>query len=200
MISLSIEGGEALVADMTAANGRIGVALVRALNRGIRSARPVMVREIARDIGLRAKDVRDAMPMRDATKNRPEATLGAGLKRIPLIDFRATGPEPSRGRGRGVSYRLQGGRSRIPSAFIATMQSGHRGVFSRGNKRQSTSGRLPISELFGPSLGHVFAKYRALALARAQEVFMTNFDHEFTFAGTQGGVSVGADQDAGGVD
>jgi hypothetical protein len=195
MISITIEGADTLVADLKGANGRIAVALVRALNRAIGSARTVMVREIARDIGLKQKDVRDALPLREATFTRPEATLAAGLKRIPLMDFRATGPEPSRGRGRGVSYRLQGGRSRIPSAFIARMQSGHRGVFAR-----TKTSRLPIKELFGPSLGHVFAKYRALGLARAEEVFMKNFDHEFTFAAQQGGVEMGAQQDAGGAD
>ncbi len=159
---------------------------VRALNRAVASARTVMVREIARDTGLRSKDVRDALLMSEATQNRPEARLAASLKKIPLIKFRARGPFPSRGRGRGVTYRLTGSRGRHPNAFIARMKSGHEGVFKRADSTSHKSAaawskNLPIIELHGPSLGHVFAKYRPLAAARAREVFETNLDHEMSW-------------------
>lgn len=167
---------------------RVGRALVRAINRAVASARTVLVREIARDTGLKASAVRKALPLREATLNRAEGRLAASLKRIPLIDFGARGPEPSRGKGRGVSYRLAGGRNRLEHAFIAMMKTGHRGVFMRKAKA-----RLGIRELKGPSLGHVFAKYRPLALARAKEIFETNFKHELEYTGGGGGVS-----DAGG--
>ena len=97
-MELTIEGTDTIIADFGDKP-----AMVRALNRSISSGRTVMVREIARDTGLKSKDVRDAMRLQEATLNRPEASLGAGLKRIPLVDFQARGPEPSRGRGRGVS-------------------------------------------------------------------------------------------------
>jgi hypothetical protein len=87
-----------------------------------------------------------------------------------------------------VSYRLRGSRGRIPSAFIATMASGHTGVFARKTKK-----RLPIQELFGPSLGRVFAKYRPQGVARVLETFQKNFDHELAFAKSQGAPSAGAE-------
>jgi hypothetical protein len=83
--------------------------------------------------------------------------------RIPLIDFAARGPEPSRGRGRGVSYRLPGGRSRDPHAFIATMPSGHRGVFKRTGKE-----RNPIIQSHGPSLVNVFRNKLDFGAERAK--------------------------------
>jgi len=119
--------------------------------------------------------------MREASASRPEASLGASIKRIPLMKFNAKGPVPSRGRGRGVTYRLRGGRGRVENAFIATMKSGHVGVFRRAGKA-----RLGIVELFGPSLGQVFKKFRPAGLARAWEVFQKNFDHELDFV--KGGV------------
>ena len=100
------------------------------------------------------------------------AQLAASLKRIPLIRWNA------RQVGRGVSYRLKGGRGRHPNAFIAAMRSGHRGVFVRGTTRG-----LPIKELFGPSLGHVFQKYRPEGEARVEEVFRTTLDHELVVRG-----------------
>jgi len=52
----------------------------------------------------------------------------------------------------GVSYRLSrtAGRKRIEHGFIATMPSGHRGVFARGGPS-----RLPIREARGPSIWKV---------------------------------------------
>ena len=179
MLSITVNGADEIIADFKDAPQRTMHATVRALNRAMASGRTVMVREIARDAGLKATDVRDALRFQQATFSHPVARLAAGLKRIPLIDFRARGAEPSRGRGHGVSYRLPGGRGRHPHAFIATMGTGHRGVFVRVGKA-----RLSIKELFGPSLGRIFAKHRPAGLARALEVFETAFAHELAFRGS----------------
>ncbi len=170
---------DAVVLAVSEYRRQIPIAMVRAMNRAIGSGRTAIVKEMARDTGLKSKDVRDALVMREASIGRPVASLSAPLKRIPLIKFGARGPEPSRGRGRGVSYNLgAGGRRTLPHAFIATMGTGHRGVFMRRAK-----GRLPIRELQGPSLGHVFNKYREVGIARMEEAFVKNFDHELVFAG-----------------
>lgn len=186
MIQVSIDGVAAVTAHLAARRANLPIAEVRAINRTMGSVRTVMVRAIADDLGLKQKDVRDALRMQQASLSRPEAILAAKLKRIPLSDFSATGPEPSRGKGRGVSYKLAGSRSRIQNAFIATMSSGHRGVFVRavGNRRGPGPHRsqLPIRELFGPSLGHVFAKHQAAGIARGREVLIANLKHEIEFA------------------
>lgn len=172
------------------APGRIQRAIVRALNRAAGSARTAMVREIARDTGLKSGTVRDQVPVRKATLTEPSATISATLKRIPLIDFKARGPEPSRGKGRGVSYNLPSGAGRNPNAFIATMGSGHRGVFVRAASSTKTSAgawskNLPIFQLFGPSLGHVFIKYQPVGIAKAEDAFIANLKHELVFVGTE---------------
>jgi hypothetical protein len=159
-------------------------AMVRAMNRAVTSGRALMVQRIASDSGLKSGVIRKAIAVRNATAQSLEARIAVGLKRIPLIDFNARGPEPSRGKGRGVSYRLTGGKGRVPMGFIATMKSGHRGVFVRSQKS-----RLPIHELFGPSLGHIFAKYRPEGIARLKEAFATNFAHEMAFEKSRAGTS-----------
>lgn len=196
MAEIEVLGSEAIEIDLRDYPAKVTRATVRALNRSINSGRTVMTREIGGDTGLKQKDVREALSIQEATAGRPEASLGATVKRIKLIKFGAKGPTPSRGRGRGVTYRLRGGKGRVEDAFIATMKSGHTGVFRRvgsvahGAAGPSASGRkssgawsnnLPIIELRGPSIGHVFRKFRPLALARALEVFEKNFDHELAF-------------------
>jgi hypothetical protein len=139
-----------------------------------------MVSAVAGETGLRSRDVRDAIALREASLAKPEASIAASLKRIPLEKFNAKGPQPSRGRGRGVSYRIGPRAGRLPRAFIAKMPSGHVGVFERRTKK-----RLQIDERFGPSLGHIFSKHRQAGIDRALESFHKNFQHELGFAQAQ---------------
>ncbi len=187
-MQITIDGDAAVEQQFREMPERTQKAMIRSLNRGINSAKTLMVSRLSKDVGLKSKDVRDALPVTQATFSRPVARLATSLKRIPLIKFGARGPEPSRGRGNGVSYRLPSGNGRVSKAFITTMASGHRGVFVR--KAQA---RLPIRELFGPSLGHVFAKYRAEALARAREMFETNLARELKWRDGQGVTSAGTE-------
>lgn len=149
-------------------------AQVRALNRSIKSGRTRMTQLVSRDMRLKAGTVRDRIKVEEARPSTLSAALSASLKRIPLIQFGARGPEPSRGRGKGVTARTSTRRYR--SAFIAKMPSGHRGVYAR--KRRA---RLPIRELFGPSIGHVFMRFRPEGERRAQEQLAKNLKHEFRF-------------------
>jgi hypothetical protein len=152
-------------------------AIARALNRSAASAKTAMVRVIAEDLGLKVGDVRDHVIVRDAKPEQLRATFYASAKRIPLIDFRAKGPEPSRGKGRGVTAKLAGGQGRYPRAFISTMKSGHRGVFQRTGKA-----RLPVTELHGPSIRHTFVKHVQVGIARGEEQLVKNLRSELRFA------------------
>lgn len=161
--------------------GRTQRATMRALNRALTSGRATLARLVATDMGLKVGDVKEAIKVRQATATQLEIRLAASLKRIPLSAFNARGPMPSRGKGRGVTYRIgSGGRGRLESAFLARLSSGHLGVF----KRVGTA-RLPIVELHGPSIGHVFDKHRAAGIAQMREVFETNLAHELKFAETE---------------
>lgn len=173
----------AVVADLRGYHGKVTKAAVNALNKAIKTGESAMVRDIAADTGLQAKAVRKSMSLSKANYERLSAAFGGKLKRVPLVYFGpARGPEPSRGKGRGVSYKLLGqGRSRAPHAFIATMKSGHRGVFTRhpsGARMKSDKQKQLIVELFGPSVGHVFKKFQAKGATVTSEAFTRYFDHE----------------------
>jgi hypothetical protein len=162
---------------------------MRSLNRAAASGRTAMARVISKDMRLKVGDVRDRIILREATtptdswwsgaRRQLSVTLYASAKRLPLILFRATGPEPSHGKGRGVSASL-GGRKRYPHAFIATMGSGHRGVFQRKGLD-----RLPITELRGPSIAHVFKKYEQVGIDRTLEQLAKTLGHELAFEMSQ---------------
>lgn len=150
-------------------------AVRRALKRTGTSARVDLTKRIVEDTALPARAVKLGIQLTIASDTK--ILLSASDRRVPLIEFKARGPEPSRGQGRGVSYSLPGGRGRLKHAFIATMASGHRGVFQRTDKS-----RLPIGEKHGPSLGGVFRKHLKPVEESAQETLLANLRHEIDFA------------------
>ena len=149
-------------------------AVTRSLKKSATTGRATMSKSITKDTGLKAGEVKKEIKI----KVEPTALfLRVTGARIPLVKFGARGPEPSRGRGRGVSYKLKGGRGKIPTAFLATMPSGHRGVFHR-----KSTARKPIRELFGPSLVHVFKKFLPSGAKSASEALVKNLRSEIAFA------------------
>lgn len=160
---------------------RPAVPLVRALNRSALSGQTLAVRAISKDTGMKIGDVKRYVTTTQATPTRLVATVRASAERVPLIRFRARGPEPSRRRPGGVTAKLTGGRGRYPHAFIATVAAGsggsHRGVFERNGFK-----RLPIRELFGPSLWQAFQKHQAAVTVRVEEQLGKNVAHEMSYA------------------
>jgi hypothetical protein len=185
------------VKNLRALDRRMGSAAARAINKSVVSARVIGARAISKDMGLKVGTVREQLIPTRATTARPEAELRVRGSRIPLIEFGARGPEPSRGRGRGVTYRIGGRRRRrLASAFITTVRGrtgiqaggGHRGVFRRlgtsdKKSRGAWSKNLPIIELFGPSIVRVFSRrsIQAAIKARYGEAMITNLKHEVAF-------------------
>ena len=161
--------------------------LVRAINRSANSGKTLGARLVAKDMGLKVSAVKDAIYVRGATENRLEATIDASAKRMPVLDFNARGPEPSRGKGSGVRARTKVGR--YPHAFIATVKTagpvsqgrqhgGHRGVFQRA----AGAGRLTIYELFDISIWTSFHKQTTEIQARVQEQLDKNVASEINYA------------------
>lgn len=167
----------AFEAELRALGNRAPAIMARSLNRAGLAGQTAMVRLVTADTGIAAKNVKREIVLDRANRTKPRFVLTIKGSRIPLIAFQARGPEPSRGRGHGVSYRLPTGRGRVPNAFIATMPSGHRGVFKR-----TAQTRTPITELKGPSLPHVFEKYVPQFRTAAEAALLTNLRHEIDFA------------------
>jgi len=172
-------------AGVDALKSKFPYALRRALKRAGTSGRAEMVKAIAADTGLPSRRIRDEIKINELGSSGIQLEIAG--RRLPLIDFRARGPEPSRGRGQGVSYKLPGGRGRAEHAFIATMRSGHRGVFQRSPGARATKtakgwSGLAIYQLHGPSLVRVFEKFLPLGAQRAMEALIANVKSEIKFA------------------
>ncbi len=138
-----------------------------AINKTAAPAKTQISREIRQEIAVKAKDVKKSIILKKASYTKWAALISISRRRLPVIVFGAKQNK------KGVSYRIQktGGRKRIGSAFIATMKSGHTGVFKRKG-----AARLPIVQLRGPSLGEVFDKNVSLVQRITTEAYK-RLDH-----------------------
>jgi hypothetical protein len=184
MISIKLDT-DAWTRTVDRLGNRAPAAIARAENRTGVNVRAAMVPAIAADMGISAARVRSRIDLRNATPNRLVMTIGASARQLPLVEFGARGPVPSRGKGTGVTTTNPGGAKRYPHAFLATVRIGdpaqRYGVFERKGRA-----RMPIRQLYGPSIWHVFGKHEALGQARATEMFPKNLEHEIAFEASKG--------------
>ncbi len=122
--------------------------ITRALNRTIKPVESAAVKSLSKDMRLTQKVVRKSFHINRANFATRKAQINVFGKRVPLIDYGA------RQTKKGVTYKApKGGRGLVAGGFLSTMRSGHKGVFKRAGK-----GRLPIQQLYGPSVPYVFLK------------------------------------------
>ena len=174
---------------------RAPLAIMRALNKSIASARTLAAREVGKDTGLPRNRIvgeerrNNLLWLREARLDQLSAQILANPVRVKLSYFGVSGPRPSRGKGRGVTSKLKGGTRVIPGAFLVTMRSGHEGAMRRWplpsqkkSERGAWSKNLPLFELRGPSIVRVFEKFARAAAARGLEQLKKNLAHELRWA------------------
>ena len=189
MIHVSVRG------DITKALRKLDVtreqarkAIPRALNKTATTARAEAAREIkAAGYGLKIAAIKKSITIVKATGAELRAIVRASGKPTPLIEYEA------RQTRAGVTVAVLRGRKLIKGAFIATMPTGHRGVFVRQGmtrKRVMRNGRLtssglPIRELYGPSVPQAFANtvVQAALASAIRERFPIALRQELRFAG-----------------
>jgi len=176
--------------EVAAIMGRIGERIVddariAALNRTGASGVTQIRKDTATATGVPSKEISKRMKLHRASKRVRGARIFIGV--LPVAAIKAGG----RALANGVSYRgAKGeGRVKIKSGFLATMPTGHRGIFQRTGeaKRVMTKGnyqgqrREPIAEVkiqIAPT-----ARRNAERFVRvdAPRLFEDRYRHEFEF-------------------
>lgn len=158
MIAVNVRTNAAdVVLDMLAgARDMQDKAMVSALNKMADQVKVATSREVrAAGYNLKAAAIKKGLKVRRASAGNLRSSVVASGRPIPLIQYGA------RQTAKGVTVNVLNGRKLIKGAFIATMRSGHTGVFVRepnGKHKKVMSGgkaswhQLPIRELFGPAV------------------------------------------------
>lgn len=135
--------------ELSHAKAQVRQAAARALNRTAEQVQSAAVKEIARETGLKQKDVRVAMSRRRAKASNLVAVVIATGRAVNLIRFTKQTREQARRAG-GVIANAWGKSRLYPGTFIANLG---RTVFVRRGKE-----RLPIRAVHGPSIPREMAR------------------------------------------
>jgi len=149
------------------AASQVNTAIARALNHIAAKAKTRSARDIGNIYKIKKGEIKKGIAIGRAHRNRQSAAIIARGQPLPIMAFGARQVKS------GVSANIMGTRRVIRGAFIATMQSGHKGVFARGqyagykfgfrNKRiRKTGNDLSINELTTTSLPKAFSNNTVL--------------------------------------
>jgi hypothetical protein len=153
-------------------------AVVRALNRTATTIRAEAAREINGEYpGLKIGAIKDKIDIQRANKITQRAIVSVSGRPIPIVEFAA------RQTAAGVTVKVKGTRKLLRGAFLATMPSGHVGVFYRRGVAGSRVGRTPIDQVFSISLPVAFSNQKVMdAVVRAaKERFPDALSQEVRF-------------------
>lgn len=189
MIRLNVKREASFIAGRLQVDNRnkIAKATIRALNRAIDKAQTEANKAIRERYNLKARSVRQAFQKIRAHRNQAvyAAELRVSGAPIRLVEFGARWSGMKQPVGATVQVLKGGPRKAVRTAFIATMKSGHRGVFVRsgrmGRNRNPRAER--ISELVGISIPRAFAArvVREATGKAAREMFGRTFEQQLKF-------------------
>jgi hypothetical protein len=173
--------------------GSAGIVISRAVNDSLSGVRTEAVKRIGGKVMLKAAYIRQTFMIKKASIKDLTALVETTGKPVPLIKYSARQIKA------GVSVKVLkvGGRKKIPHAFIATMDSGHTGVFWRqytdvrkpvkhgfGYGALPAKYTLPIKELYGPRVPDVMDDPEIMqpVMAHANERLQARLNHHVDYA------------------
>ncbi len=182
-ISLADDSGSSKALDratklLAGILGGIEKAASSSLTRAATSGTAAVAREVNRDYSLNTSDFKKyTKSSQHIQKSGDEISVGLSFRgfHVPLIRFNAK--ITSSGLYRVQVKRNTAGET-LKHVFRATMDSGHIGLFERYG-----SSRLPIKQMFGPSVPQMLGANPTLASTvgdNVRKVFEERMEHETT--------------------
>jgi len=188
------------VALMGIQNGAVK-ALNRAINKSLTGVRTDKTNEAAKVLNMKKTDIRNAIKIGRATWSKLTGVVSRTGRPVPLAKFKQTRQTK---KGVSVLVKTGGQRTILKHAFIATMRSGHVGVYWREDREFVATGapaklparaygalpegyRLPIKELYGPRVEDILAEAGVMAriIELANERMKKNLEYETNYMLTQ---------------
>jgi hypothetical protein len=168
----------------------------RGVNKTLSGVKTDASAEIRKELNAKKSGVDKGITLLQATVTKLSASVVVTGQAIPLIDFIGTSQTKT---GVSVLVKKTGTRKIIPRTFVATLKSGHKGVFWREwhDKTASPAGkkrnipfaklpkkyRLPMSERYGPGAPDIMSNTPVMTavLKKADDRLHKNILHELEF-------------------
>lgn len=147
------------------------------INRALDTVRTATGRQIREVYTISQKDLRaeSNIQLRKANRSSLAGEISFAGCKIPLYRFNVSPKQPAQGATVKAAVLKANAPTEFEHAFIATMKSGHVGMFERATRR-----RFPINEFLGPSVADMAGNSVVLkeVEAAAQETIDKRIDAE----------------------
>jgi hypothetical protein len=150
MISISVEGENAVKEALRGSPKKVNLVLSRAVNRTVTNVKSNISKQVRAEYVIKASDVKNSLHITKATTSKPYAIVRSAGKKIDLTKFRISPKEPNPKNPPRGGYKVQVKKSEglkvVDRGFLAYAK-GSLGLFQRIG-----SSREPIKRLMGPSI------------------------------------------------
>jgi hypothetical protein len=137
-----------MLSDLKGSGSRV---IMRATNKTLTGVKTDASAAIRQTVTAKKAAVDDTFKISKATIDKPSASIASTGRPVGLINFSSNQTK------KGVSVQVRKDRPRkiVPGAFIATMKSGHKGVFWR--KYHQTGGKLKKNDTLINQSGFIYS-------------------------------------------
>ena len=153
-----------ITSNINALPDQVNRASIFAINRTAEWLKSSVSREISAQKRIKLKIIRDRIKITKANKKQLFASIAANMWALKGKDL---------GNMSQASLGAKAGKYMFEGTFVATMKSGHQGIFKR-----KTAKRLPIKELYVPLDNYASKLIRSLIDQESEAVFRKNFEHQ----------------------
>jgi len=157
-----------IITAIEASKNQLEVALMRALNKTALWVKSQSVKEIAKEKLLKQKIIRNRLQVLKANRKQLIAKVLASLHGVKANQM---------GSMRQTKTGAKAGKRHFKGAFVATMPSGHTGIYKRKSRR-----KLPIREVVFPLEPIASSIIKAITNEKAAQKFTKLLAHEIKFA------------------
>ena len=157
-----------IISSIESSKSQLEVALMRALNKTALWVKSQSVKEIAKEKLLKQKIIRNRLQVLKANRKQLIARVLASLHGVKANQI---------GNVRQTKTGAKAGKRHFKGAFVATMPTGHTGIYKRKSRR-----KLPIREVVFPLEPIASTIIKEITDEKAAQQFTKLFAHEIKFA------------------
>jgi hypothetical protein len=178
MIKVQVDGKRLQGLGKQAGVRALRAAGVRAINLTMAEVRKVAIKNVSAASGVKpsilSKGIRVTMRARQTSTASILRMLTQGISLIHF-DPQIREIQTRRGLRLGVSISIAGKRELVPGGFVATMRSGHEGIFKRKG-----GPRLPIKEQFTVKFAELFGSSENMTAMHqhARNTYQRHFEEQ----------------------
>lgn len=163
-VNPSLRQIDKIILNINALPDQVTRASIFAINRTAEWLKSSAAREISAQKRVKLKIIRDRLKITKANKKQLSANISANMWALKGKDLGSMSQTPTG--AKAGHYTFQG-------AFVATMKSGHKGIF-----RRKTIARLPIKELYIPLDNYASKVISLLIDQESQAIFERHFQQQ----------------------